>query len=77
MNNIMEDIIESSSFKPDHFVVILEYCYQYGKKGSLLKVATSYITNYYAANEIKESEDKDALYNAQCLQINIIVWVLR
>ncbi|KAL7333968.1 sporulation-specific protein 22 [Mucor circinelloides] len=77
MNNIMEDIIESSSFKPDYFVVILEYCYQYGKKGSLLKVATSYITNYYAANEIKESEDKDALYNAQCLQINIIVWVLR
>lgn len=73
----MEDIIESPSFQPHHFVIVLEYCYQYGKQASILKVVMGYITNYYAANNVKEEGDKDALYNAQCLQINVLVWVLR
>ncbi|KAF1797660.1 hypothetical protein FB192DRAFT_1178194 [Mucor lusitanicus] len=78
MNNIMEDIVESPSFQPQYFVDILEYCYQYGKKGSILKVVMDCITNYYTANNIdKDDGDKDALYNAQCLQINVLVWVLR
>ncbi|CAO3628445.1 unnamed protein product [Mucor fragilis] len=77
INGIMEDIIESPSFQPHHFVIVLEYCYQYGKQASILKVVMGYITNYYAANNVKEEGDKDALYNAQCLQINVLVWVLR
>lgn len=77
MNGIMEDIIESASFQPHHFVIVLEYCYQYGRQASILKAVMGYITNYYTANSVEEDGGKDALYNAQCLQINVLVWVLR
>ncbi|KAK4516313.1 uncharacterized protein ATC70_011283 [Mucor velutinosus] len=77
LSGIMEDVIESSSFQPRYFVDILEYCYQYGKKSSILGVVMGYITNYYTANNVNEDGDTDALYNAQCLQVNVFVWVLR
>ncbi|KAL9554661.1 hypothetical protein MBANPS3_002712 [Mucor bainieri] len=79
MNGVLEDIIESSSFQPHYFIDLLEYCYLYGKKGSILRVVMGYIANYYKANDVNKTvaDGKDTLYNAQCLQINILVWVLR
>lgn len=73
----MEDIIESSLFQPAYFVNILELCFQYSKAPLLLKVVLGYILNYYNANNVKIVDNKDMLYNSQCLQVNIFVWVLR
>ncbi|KAI7900431.1 uncharacterized protein BX663DRAFT_517550 [Cokeromyces recurvatus] len=70
---ILKNLIQSTEFKLDYFEDIFEYCYQYAKEGSVVKVILNYLFEYFSMIEKDNKNENQILL----LFIHLLVFALK